>query len=261
MSVTQKELDSIFEEIGSQLEKESDITICGGSSIVLVHKSRESTEDIDLIQCDSQLLQLANRLCFKKFRTGNWFNEDVKVTQSYTPQLVKWRTPYKRFGKLMVYLISGVALLCMKLKSFRSESNDYRDCKSLISYARINGYTYDNIMHTFTDIYSQNASMSVEAENFLKDEFKVSEFKLDTESLRSFIDMIDRGLITIDEVPQEFRNDVLMQMFSERPYAKLVQECLNELNSNKTYFDVRNILPKTELPKEVLLGVLSKVAK
>ena len=258
MNVTQKSMDELFTEIGNSLKHDSAITICGGSSIILAHKSRESTDDIDCIQCDPVVMNIANEICFQRFRTTKWFNDDVKVTQSYTPQLLQWRTPYKKFGKLMVYLISGVALLCMKLKSFRTEGNDYRDCKSLVAYCKMSGYSFDDIMNTFTQIYSSNAMLSVEAEQFLRDSFEVKEFKIDKESIQSFADMVNSNLITVSDVPKEFQKDVLNELLKDRPYAQLVQECLDELGLDMTYFDVREVLPNTELPKEILLNVLSK---
>lgn len=259
MNVNQKSMDSIFEEIGKQLPHESAITICGGSAIILAHKSRESTDDIDCIECDAITMKLANDVCFNKLRVNRWFNEDVKVTSSYTPQLLLWRTPYKRFENLMVYLISGLALLCMKLKSFRPESNDLRDCKSLVNYCKMNNYSYEDVQNAYSKIYVQDATMNVEAEQFLKDAFAVSEFKLDNESIQSFIDMIEMNLITVNDVPEQFKSDIIRAMLKDRPYAQLVQECLDELGTSKTYFDVRAILPNTEIPKENLKDLLRTI--
>lgn len=254
--INQKAMDEIFQKIGEIIPYSGSITVCGGSSIILAHKSRETTEDVDCIECDSYIMNVANQICKDYFHNDNWLNTDVQVTTSYNYTLLSWRTPYKKFGNLMVYLISGVALLCMKLKAFRDNSNDFRDCTTLVKYCKQNGYSYEDIIKTFSDIYQQDATMSVEAEKFLKAEFKTSAFKLDRESILSYVSMLDSGIITTAELPSEFKDEILLEYLDNNQYAVHVQKLLDNNNINKSWKDIKDVLPKEELPDDILLDTI-----
>ena len=245
---TQMEINKLFAAIGNSLPYKAEITVCGGSSIVLAHKFRDATEDIDCIQCDPKVLELANVICDKYALNFNWLNTDVTVTPSYSSELIRWRTPYKTFNKLMVYLISGAALLCMKLKSFRPNSNDFRDCENLVKVCQNEGYTYSDIQKMYSDIYKVDSTMSVNAEKFLKDKMEISQYTLDTESLNSYVDMLLDKVLTPNDIPEQFKIDILHTLCKRDPYVNRVQTILFELGSDKSYFDIYNLLPKSKLP-------------
>lgn len=252
---TQLEINKMFAAIGNTLPYKAEITVCGGTSIVLAHKYRDATEDIDCIQCDTKVLEIAKTIG-DKYKLDNWLNTDVMVTPSYTKELLKWRTPYKVYGNLMVYLISGAALLCMKLKSFRSNSNDFRDCENLINTCKEEGYTFDDIRKMYTGIYAVDSTMSVEAERFLKDKMNVSQYTLDTESIESYISMLQDKLLTPKDIPEQFRIDILHALCQRDKYISHIQTLLFKHQSTLTYFDIYDILPKHKLSDNDLEGVI-----
>lgn len=203
----QHEMEKLFTKVGELIPYKTSITVCGGASIVLAHKFRDSTVDIDCIECDQTTINLMQKVS-QKIGTDCLLNDDVKVTTSYTRELMQFRKLYKVYGNLTVYLISGVTLLCMKLRSFRPDSHDYEDCINLATLCMNEGLTYADVQERYTQIYTSDASMSIDAEVFIHDRMGVNRFTLDKESIESYKQMIADKLISLEDLPEEIRTQI-----------------------------------------------------
>ena len=209
ISFNKSYLDKLFTELGDRITSDAEITICGGSAVVLNYGFRDATTDIDLIQCYGIPDSLISTIAKEKDLPSDWMNTNVTVTLSYSKTLLQWRQLYRVYNHLYVYTISGEALLCMKLKSFRSNSQDAVDIYGIIEFLKRTGKTYDDVVSVLRTIYHEDSTLSVEAEQYLKELMGVSEYVLDDESLQSYSDMLDSGTITIEDIPTQFRQQVL----------------------------------------------------
>lgn len=245
ITISQIGLIDLFTKIGAELQTHKEITICGGSSIVLAHGFRNSTHDVDCIQCDSEVLNIADKISKNYDSLDNWLSTDVCVTPSYSEELLRWRILYNDFDNLSVYLIAGPALLCMKLRAFRSNSNDYDDCINLIDYCLRHSYSCRNIQTIYKSIYPTDGSMSVDAERLLITKGNSAIYSLDIESINSYIDMLDNYVISPSEIPALFRRDIIEVYRKVNRNVDRVQTTLESMAGDLTYFDIYKFLPKS----------------
>ena len=219
MMFNKDKLNQLFEELGKQCVKDTEIIICGGASMVLNYETRESTRDVDCFMLEEQIKKVATKLAVKHELDFDWLNDNVCVTLSYHNGLSKYKTYYNRFGNLVVYTISGLPLLCMKLVSFREHSSDVEDCRNLIALLK-SKYSVKDVMGTFSEIYKDTSLMSVDAELFLTKEFEGSTYMLDEESVNSYCDMINKGLIALSDIPSEIKEQII-ETLSKRKNKKV----------------------------------------
>lgn len=202
-----EDIEYVLKELSKVCIKPTEITICGGASMVLNYSTRESTCDIDCFRLEERIKKEAISIARNLNLEYDWLNDNVCVTQSYTEKLIKYRHLYGTFGKLTVYTIKDLPLLCMKLVSFRPHSSDVDDCRALISILR-DRYSIEEVRSMVYGIYGDSSILSVDAELFLAKEFECTSFLLDDESLDSYCQMINQNLISIESVPAEFREQV-----------------------------------------------------
>ena len=200
-------LEQILESMSAHIEKETCITLCGGASMVINYQSRESTRDVDCVYVDKSVKSLAVTLAEEYGLDIDWLNDNVCVTQSYSAELLQHKTFYKTFGKMKVYTITGLPLLCMKLVSWRPNSSDYEDCIRIIEALR-KDYTISDVYNMMKTIYGTNALLSVDAERCLKYEFGTEEYTLDEESVDSYVYSLDAGDISMRDIPVQFRPQI-----------------------------------------------------
>ena len=202
------DIDKVLMELSKSCDRPTDITICGGASMVLNYETRQSTMDIDCFRLEQRLKDNAIEIAASLGLEADWLNDNVCVTQSYTDALIKYRTEYGTFGNLKVYTVKGLPLLCMKLVSFRPHSSDIEDCRALISILK-DKVSVEDVRYVVYQIYGDTTILSVDAELFLAKEYEHDgSYLLDEESLDSYCEMISKNLISIDSVPQEFRAQV-----------------------------------------------------
>ena len=212
---------NLFKEIGESIPYPAKMILCGGASIILSTNHRETTTDVDYLFADPIVLDKATEICKANGYDPKILNDDVKVTKSYSARLDFYKAIYLQFGNLTVYTLQDIALLCMKLKSFRDNSHDYEDCVYLIDQCKSKGMTIEDVYTTLNTIYQSNSQISVEAEKLLKDKFSSSSFILDTESLDSYVAMLEDGIIMEDEIPDELREQVIRHRNKSKTDAML----------------------------------------
>lgn len=205
--LTNEKLETVLQRLGEVCTKPMEITVCGGASMVLNYNTRQSTQDVDCFRLENALKDSAVVIAKDVDLPIDWLNDNVCVTSSYNEKLMDYRKHYKTYGKLKVYTIKGLPLLCMKLVSFREYSSDAEDCRNLIRILK-GEYTAQDVRDTIYEIYHDMSIMSVDAELFLAKEFDGNSFVLDEEALSSYCGMVTDGLISIDEIPQEFKLQV-----------------------------------------------------
>lgn len=212
--LNESKVEEVLTALSLECTKPTEITICGGASMVLNYNTRNSTRDIDCFRLENKLKDDAVRIAKSLGLNYDWINDNVCVTKSYNDNLIKYRTLYKEYGLLKVYTIKGMPLLCMKLVSFREHSSDTEDCRNLIKCLK-SKYCTQDVRDMIYDIYHDSSVLSVDAEVFLVKEFEGSSFDLDEESLTSYCDMINDGLLSIDDVPKEFVNQIAARLTNE----------------------------------------------
>lgn len=213
-------LENILKDLSSRVEDKTSITLCGGASLVINYQSRESTRDVGCVSVMQEVKQAASTLANTYGLDFDWLNDNVCATQSYSKELLKHKTFYKKFGKLTVYTITGLPLLCMKLVSWRPNSSDYEDCTRIIEALKTD-YTVTDVYDMLNTIYGTNSVLSVDAERFLNYEFGSTEIMLDTESADSYAFSLDAGDITINDIPEPFRKQVMVRLGRLRAKTKV----------------------------------------
>lgn len=235
--LSKNDLIKMFEYIGEAAMDDCKVVLCGGSNMVISTGSREATQDVDYLYADPVVVALFNRYARKYGLPLNVLNDDVKVTSSYSERLLLYQALYKQYDRLSVYALQPIALLCMKLKSFREDSSDYSDCKVLVEICKSSGISLEDVKDTLTTIYPTNDILSVEASMFLNDAFGASRYELDAESITSYIDMLESGVITEDSLPSEFREQVL-RAYNKMKTDKIVKSAggfLRAASGDKRY--------------------------
>ena len=209
MVLSRVQLGKMFLHIGERLKDKGTIVLCGGANIIIVSDDRESTMDVDYLYADEEVLAAFKEYATENELSINIMNDDVKVTSSYSSVLLEYKALYKIYGNLSVYALQPIALLCMKLKSFRPDSSDYVDCQTLITICKNVGYTLQDIFSSLRHIYIKDATISVEAETFLRDQFDQGMFYLDPERVDSYINMLVDGIIQESDLPDEYKEQIL----------------------------------------------------
>jgi len=199
---------SFLTALGNTMTHPETIVICGGTSIALEHGFRQSTEDIDCIECSAYTAKIAHIIA-RHYTLHIALSSHVCVTDSYSPKLLYYATTYGKFGNLTVKTICGVPLLCMKLKSYRQNSKDRIDCEFLLKEAITYGKTYDDVLTTFKDIYGNEALMPIAAETALRRAFNIQNVEEIQDKLSKFSKLINDGLLSINDIPVEYRNQIL----------------------------------------------------
>lgn len=203
-----EQLDSIFKQVGDTIKEEAEITLCGGTGIMLSIGSREATHDIDYLQATPEAIYEISEIFRKAGSKIDVINNNACATSSYSPRLIMYRALYNVFGSLYVYTLQPIAALCMKLKAFRAGSFDKDDIASLCKKLRAERKDISYVYHTLSIIYT-DATISVEAEKFLQEQFETNEFYLDNESVNSYIDAMQSGLMTEADLPTEFKAQIM----------------------------------------------------
>lgn len=209
--LNEEKLNKIFTQLGESCLRGSEITLCGGAAMVLNYNSRLSTRDVDCLRVDNIIRTKADELAATFDLENDWLNDNVCVTSSYSNELVKLRELYNTYGNLTVYTVKGLPLLCMKLVSWRANSSDFNDCEYMTTALREH-HTIQDVYDMVTLLYGNTSLLSVEAQKFLSYQFGQDEYQLDAESLDSFVYAIEDGLMTIDDVPTEFKKQVESRM-------------------------------------------------
>lgn len=228
--LNREELKSILQDIGNSVIHESTIVLCGGANIILTSNHRDSTNDIDYLYADSWVEENARKVCAQRGYPTDTINNDVRVTLSYSERLFDYASRYLIFGRLKVNILQDIALLCMKLKSFRGDSSDYEDCLFLIERCKEKGITIEDIHSSLKDIYPLSPEISVDAERLLADKFEKENYQLDNDSLESYAEMLRSGFITEDELPSEFKPQITQYMNNQNTNTMLAN-AIRSLNS------------------------------
>lgn len=207
-------VDNIFNKLSERVTFRVNVVLCGGVSMLINYGNRKSTLDVDCLRVDSKLQQIANEMAPKIGMKAGWLNDDVSVTCSYSPELFLHTKLWKTFGNINVYTISDIYLLCMKLVAFREDSHDRRDCKCIIKCIK-DTQSITDVYTCIEELYGGTHILSADAEEFLRKEFDVNSLQLDNDSVASIAFMISSGLQTLEELPEEFREQVRKYLYKE----------------------------------------------
>lgn len=200
-------IDVLFEQLSTEVKSPTSIVVCGGVSMVLNYENRLSTRDIDCLRVEQSVKCAAETIAANLDLDCDWLNDDVCVTRSYSERLLKYKRLYRTFDNLSVYTISGIPLLCMKLISWRPNSNDYEDCLHIINTMR-GSIKLRDVYAMMADCYGGTELLSVDADNFLRYELKESVYVLDNESLESFAYLVRTGMQDINDLPVEIQEQI-----------------------------------------------------
>ena len=142
-----------------------DIYIVGGASM-LFNSYRDSTQDIDAyLKCDkydrADILTLVYEVADELDLSTKWLNDDFKNTDSYTQKIInpKCYTFQKTYNQcLNVFIVKPIYVLCMKLMSFRENTNDIND---IINIIKNNNFELEDIENAFAYLYEKSLYNSI----------------------------------------------------------------------------------------------------
>lgn len=140
-SFDKQQVDKYLGELAKRYRKvrdrsiEAEITLIGGTAILVGYNFRNSTTDIDaLIRASSTMKESINYVADKNGLPNGWLNDDFIHTSSYTPKLEEYSIFYKDFyGVITVRVITAEYLVAMKLFSFREYKNDQSDIIGILA--------------------------------------------------------------------------------------------------------------------------------
>lgn len=151
-----------------------DIYLVGGASM-LFNSYRNTTQDIDAyLNCDKydrqDILTLIYEVSDELNLSKKWLNDDFKNTESFTNKLKDSKCCYfeKTYNQcLNLYVIKPIYILCMKLLSFREDTNDIED---IITLCKNNEFRLSEIKDAFHYLYNKdiNTSLTDDSLNLLK---------------------------------------------------------------------------------------------
>lgn len=208
-----KEIDLLFRKLNDILDNEESLTVVGGASMAINYGSRLSTDDVDVLHLPDHIMWASGMLDGQV----NWLNDNVSVTKSFSRKLEDYKVLYRDYGKLKIYTVSGLPLLCMKLVAFREDSHDLEDCATLVEKLKPTTLIYD-VMEMIATLYGTTSILSIDAESFIRKEFGQEQFMLDAESLESYEMMLENKLIEMKDLPEQYIKQI--QAYRERKEKK-----------------------------------------
>lgn len=121
---TKKDLESLFFKIGSELAKRGelvDITIYGGSALLLKYGYRETTKDVDVVfdaWDEENLRTITNNLAKTHKLDPHWFNDDAKMFKADSEDLdVYKKYPSDGKGGLRVNIPKPDYMLALQVQA------------------------------------------------------------------------------------------------------------------------------------------------
>jgi hypothetical protein len=130
-TLSKKEIISAFKELSKQLgtpETPFELFIVGGAALVLLYDARETTKDVDIVQCDSAVRDASLKVAVQLNLPADWLNDGAKgYVHGMTQGEVIFRTP-----TLIVRALAQPQLLAMKLSAWRDDL-DIEDARLLLS--------------------------------------------------------------------------------------------------------------------------------
>lgn len=142
-SFTAENILRLFNLLNDKLQKDDiqgELYLVGGAVMCLVHKARESTQDIDALFEPSQVIRKAARnVATEEDIAENWLNDGVKGFFSAHGNF----SNYLVLSHLKILVASPEYLLAMKCLAMRigDEFHDLEDVRYLLRYLNLEKYT------------------------------------------------------------------------------------------------------------------------
>ena len=155
-------IDDLFNNLANEYEtiggnKDINIYLVGGASIILNFDYRMSTIDIDAFFKNNTLLEEAIKAVSRKLDLpSDWINQDFVSTPSYSPRIIEKEKLLSKFGKYInVFYLEPKYLIAMKLKSSRPTGGDLDDVIMMVYELRFKNVpiAYDEILEAYKTLY------------------------------------------------------------------------------------------------------------
>lgn len=173
--MTRAELKKYLTELGKQLKKlkvNGELVLCGGAVMVMIHGSRQSTNDVDgLFEPKTEIKECIRR-AYKHNLDDRWLNDNFKHSESYIKDLRQKSKFYKKFGNLSIYTADLDQMIAMKIVAFRPKpKSDIEDLANLISIYRSNvgDINKQTIKRFVAKYYGKDKKLSVRASRYLEE--------------------------------------------------------------------------------------------
>ena len=178
-SLTKEELEGIFTDLAKQLKKKLkgtkfsyELIIVGGASILLNYSFRAATIDIDCLDRNDALMnEIVNEVGNKHQFPNGWINTDFMKTNSYTPKLIQYSSPYKSYcnNTLIIRTIKDEYLVAMKMVAARNYQHDISDIYGIIKENQ--EITISKIENAIINLYGSLDVVESKIIAFVKDIF------------------------------------------------------------------------------------------
>ena len=204
-----------------------EITIVGGSSIVINYGFRDSTRDINYFSSPQRSLKDAiYAVANKNGLDADWMNDDFRFSASFTSKLSEISAYYCSYNNdtLVIRTVRSKYLIAMKMKSGREFGNDVSDIIGIIMSEKQNGndVSFDEIMKAGIQLYGDDFVIpdSLKA--------RVSEFCLisEEELVKNYQDSVARSNEIKDEIEVVIETE---RISLNRISAKVLGEKIEEM--------------------------------
>ena len=160
--IKKDDIDSIFSTLAQEYEliggnKDINIYLVGGASIIISFDYRMSTIDIDAYYKNNKKLEKAIETVSAKLNLPkDWINSDFVNTPSFSYKIVEKARAFSKYGKFInIFCLEPKYLIAMKLKSSRPTGGDLDDIIMMIYELRYKNVaiTFDEIINAYKDLY------------------------------------------------------------------------------------------------------------
>lgn len=156
--INRENIESFFDALAVELINLTgpngmvEIGVFGGSALIMKHNYRVATVDIDSFYTERAVPVAIDRVSKRLRIPYDWMNDGVSHTTSFSIRLRQRLIPFNTYrNKLIVYVVSDLDQLCMKLISGRDK--DKQDAENLALTLGAQGFTLYQVQEAYQQIY------------------------------------------------------------------------------------------------------------
>ncbi|MCI1734825.1 MAG: DUF6036 family nucleotidyltransferase [Bacilli bacterium] len=193
--ITKETLDLFLTDLAKAFRRlngrqaKAELVLVGGTAVLTNYSFRESTSDMDAVINTTSSLEDAIKQVSEKYDIpGDWLNDDVKKTASFTYRLIEFSTYYKTYsGVIEVRALRGQYLIAMKLKSGREYKNDLSDILGILMEQKQQGkpLSFSDVDQAMIALYGSWDDVPEFSLSFIKDCFASKNYAVDYEKTLS----------------------------------------------------------------------------
>jgi len=242
--ITKENLDSLLRELAKEFRKlngskmPGEIILVGGASILANYGFRDTTTDIDaIIKASSAMKEAIIRVRDHHNLSVDWFNDDFKRTDSYSPKLIEVSKHYKTFSNVLeIRTITAEYLVAMKLRAGRSYKHDRSDIVGVLEEHAKRGSEIpkEKVERAFHELYGENAQIEESTKRWFDEYYKNKEYnyyaRVNEQEQIAFKRLKDFGQKYPDVLKKENVNAVLEKLNDRESVLQKLNKAKDEIS-------------------------------